>query len=156
MGTLCLGKHWFVSLTQMCACPYTPTSCGHSSNYLQRNQWLANHSNKLEDELYVAIDIMVCLEQQVKFSKIITDLGCSEDNSFIVNLIFWTGVLLTMRLFKTILSLDCWKCGAVFPYPICLLSGKNVETCERVWVQHYIVKAYQIELFIKEYILILL
>lgn len=34
-----------------------------SNNYSQYNQWLQNHSCKLEAELYVAMDIMVCLEE---------------------------------------------------------------------------------------------
>lgn len=128
-----------------------------SNTYSQCNQRLQNHGSKLEAKLGVAMDITVCLEEWVKFSKIITDVGCSEDDSFIVNLIFWSGVLLKMRLFKAILSLDYGTRGTIFPYPtICHASGKNGETCERIWEQHYIVKTYQMELFIKECLLILL
>lgn len=54
--------------THTCVCAHTQAPMHipvviSSNNYSQYNQWLQNHSCKLEAELYVAMDIMVCLEE---------------------------------------------------------------------------------------------
>jgi len=59
-----MGRHWFVAHThtEMCACSHAPTS--HDQfQHPQCSQWLQNCSGKLEAELYVAMDIKVCLEE---------------------------------------------------------------------------------------------
>lgn len=51
-----------------------------------------------------------------------------EVHSFIVNLIFWSGVLLKMRLFKAIFSLNYQKYEAIFLCPtVCHLCSKSKE-----------------------------
>lgn len=61
-----MGKHQFVPHTHTQRCVHAHMCIPvviSSNNYSQCNRWLQNRSGKLEAELYVAMDIMVFLEE---------------------------------------------------------------------------------------------